>query len=113
LGAPLRLWKEKSIMNKVSNLCARHALLAVAVGAVALAAGCSNVDSNGVGDLQIGPTVEVAAAALDLPNDYYGPVTVYVPVAPFDLPEDYGTRAAQGSDAEEFDLASADAWMKP
>jgi hypothetical protein len=100
-------------MNFVSKLHARRALFTVAIGCVALAAGCSSFDGDGAGDIQLSPTLEIAVAALDLPNDYYGPEPVYVPVAPLDLPNDYYQRVAESSEVDEIVVASANEWMHP
>jgi hypothetical protein len=100
-------------MNFVSKLHVRRTLFTVAIGVMALAAGCSSFDGDGASDLQLSPTLEIAVAALDLPNDYYGAETVYVPVAPLDLPDDYYQRTAEGSNVDDIVVASANEWMHP
>ncbi|HTN48514.1 MAG TPA: hypothetical protein VMK32_03700 [Burkholderiaceae bacterium] len=96
-------------MNCSANLRIAAAIATVSLAAtLALATGCSSVS----GATEMEPTVYVAVAPYDLPDDYIGAATVYVPVAPFDLPNDYYT-STEGSDDGEIVQASADAWMVP
>ena len=97
-------------MNFSTKLRRQNVVLTVALGGVlALAGGCTSMDD---GSIELEPTVYVAVAPLDLPEDYDAFPTLYVPVAPLDLPDDYGVRAA-GDEADEVVLASSDSLMVP
>jgi hypothetical protein len=96
-------------MNFSTKPRGRNVALTVALGAaLALAGGCASMDD---GSIELEPTVYVAVAPLDLPEDYDAFPTLYVPVAPLDLQDD-GVRAA-GDEADEVVLASSDSLMVP
>ena len=105
-------------MNRNSTLRrqATALLTAVVTGALVLSTGCTSLAGDGDSPVEYLPTVYVAVAPLDLPDDHFASTVVYVPVAPLDLPDDYYTRASEASESgsdETVTTASADDWMVP
>ena len=97
-------------MNLSMKLRGHAAVLTVAVGgALALAGGCTTMNGD---SMELQPTVYVAVAPLDLPEDYDAYPMIYVPVAPLDL-EDENTVQVAGSEVDEIALASSDSLMVP
>jgi len=99
-------------MNPSTKLRGQVAVLTVALGGVlALAGGCTSMNPSG-DSTELLPTVYIAVAPLDLPEDYDAHPTLYVPVAPLDLEDETAAQVA-GSEVDEIALASYDDWMVP
>jgi hypothetical protein len=97
-------------MNLNTKLRGQAAVLVVALGgALALTGGCSTMSGEST---ELQPTVYVAVAPLDLPEDYDAYPMNYVPVAPLDL-EDENTTQVADSEVDEVALVSTDDWMAP
>jgi len=97
-------------MNLSTKLRGQVAVMTVALGnALALVGGCTTMSGD---SMELQPTVYIAVAPLDLPEDYDAYPMVYVPVAPLDL-EDEDTVQVAGSEVDEIATASYDDWMVP
>ena len=99
-------------MNLNTKLRGQAAVLAVALGGtLALAGGCTTMSGD---SMELQPTVYVAVAPLDLPEDYDAfPTLDYVPVAPLDLEDENVAQARPTARSTKSRWPATDDWMVP